>query len=158
MSADCEPHKQVEVVAVKKKRAAASAVVAIMWTGGMSVCDCWPSPWQPCELRRRAADSDRESKQRMSTTVADGLQASSDKSHLSFTFLFSPLHVQKVTSSARILRVMYGSDPLCLSLSAEITRVEEEKLCISAFYKGNYLFTTCSILLCFFRIFLSSRI
>lgn len=133
MSADCEPHKQVGVVAVKKKRAAGCISCCSGNVDAGNVGDCWPSPWQPCELRRRAADSDRESKQRMSTTVADGLQASSDKSHLSFTFLFSPLHVQKVTSSARILRVMYGSDPLCLSLSAEIRQVEEEKLCISAF-------------------------
>lgn len=156
MSADCEPHKQVEVVAVKKKRAAASAVVAIMWTGGMSVCDCWPSPWQPCELRRRAADSDRESKQRMSTTVADGLQASSDKSHLSFTFLFSPLHVQKVTSSARILRVMYGSDPLCLSLSRNKTSRGGETM-YQCFLR-EIIYLQLALLLCFFRIFISSLI
>lgn len=87
----------------------------------------------------------------MSTTVAaDGLQASSDKSHLSFTFLslcLSPLRVLKVTSSsARILRVMYGSDPLYLSLSAEIRRGETMHQC----FLREIIYLQLTLLLCFF--------
>lgn len=126
---------------------------------GGNVGDCWPSPWQPCELRRRAADSDRESKQRMSTTVADGLQASSDKSHLSFTFLFSPLHVQKVTSSARILRVMYGSDPLCLSLSLSRNKTSRGgETMYQCFLREIIYLQPALYYSVFFRIFLRSRI